>query len=134
MGGEPRPASGSQNDFGTSLAVDFDLGSREARTIRYVLAWFAPLWKGDGTHCFTHMYATRYPNSLAVAQLLAREHSSLLKRILSWQQAIYTHDKLPVWLREALVNNLYMITEVGFGPKPNLPSGTGVANRTGYSQ
>ena len=113
----------AENDFGTSLAVDFDLGPREARTIRYVLAWYAPLWKGEGTHCYTHMYATRYPNSLAVAQLLARDHSSLLKRILSWQQAIYTYDKLPVWLREALVNNLYMITEDGLWAEAKPPIG-----------
>ena len=76
------------------------MDSREAKTIRFVLAWYAPTWKGEGTHSFTHMYATRYPDSLAVAQLLAREHASLLKRVLSWQQAIYTHQKLPLWLRE----------------------------------
>jgi hypothetical protein len=93
------PAPPQEHDFGTSLTVDFDLDPREAKTIRFVLAWYAPLWKGEGTHCFTHMYASRYPDSLAVAQLLAREHTSLLKRVLSWQQAIYTQEKLPVWLR-----------------------------------
>ena len=101
----------ADNDLGTSLAVDFDLPPRQAKTIRFVLAWYAPLWKGEGDHCFTHMYATRYPNSLVVAQMLARDHASLLRRILSWQQAIYSEEKLPVWLRESLVNNLYMITE-----------------------
>ena len=68
-----------KNDFGTSLAVDFDLGPTESTVIRFVLAWYAPRWKGEGDHCFTHMYATRYPNSLAVAQLLARDHASLLR-------------------------------------------------------
>jgi uncharacterized protein (DUF608 family) len=112
-----------KNDFGTSLAVDFDLGPMESTVIRFVLAWYAPRWKGEGDHCFTHMYATRYPNSLAVAQLLARDHASLLSRILNWQQAIYTHDKLPVWLREALVNNLHLITEVGLWAAAKPPIG-----------
>ena len=112
-----------ENDFGASLTVDFDLGAREAKTIRFVLAWYAPLWKGEGTHCFTHMYATRYPDSLAVAQLMAREHVSLLKRVLNWQQAIYTHDNLPVWLRETLVNNLYLINEVGMWAAAKPPIG-----------
>jgi uncharacterized protein (DUF608 family) len=103
--------------------VDFDLGAREARTVRYVLSWFAPLWKGEGTHSYTHMYSTRYPNSLAVAQLLARDHASLLGRILNWQQAIYTYEKLPVWLREALVNNLSMITEDGLWAAAKPPIG-----------
>jgi len=112
-----------ENDFGTSLTVDFDLGSREAKTIRFVLAWYAPLWKGEGTHCFTHMYATRYPDSLAVAQVMARQHASLLKRVLNWQQAVYTHEKLPVWLRETLVNNLYLINEVGMWAAAKPPIG-----------
>lgn len=111
-----------ENDFGTSLAVDFDLGPREARVVRFVLAWYAPLWKGEGNNSFTHMYATRYPNSRVVAELLARDHTSLLRRILSWQQAIYLHDKFPVWLRETLVNNLHLITEVGLwaAAKPSI--------------
>ncbi len=116
----PKP---QENDFGTSLTVDFDLAPRDAKTIRFVLGWYAPLWKGEGAHCYTHMYAMRYPDSLAVAQRLAREHDTLLKRILSWQQAIYTHEKLPVWLREALVNNLYLINEVGMWAAAKPPIG-----------
>jgi uncharacterized protein (DUF608 family) len=113
----------TKDDMGASLAIDFDLGPREARTIRIVLTWYAPLWKGDGTHYFTHMYASRYPDSLSVARLLAREHGSLLKRILSWQQAVYTTDRLPVWLRESLVNNLYMITADGLWAVAKPPIG-----------
>jgi uncharacterized protein (DUF608 family) len=112
-----------ENDFGTSLTVDFDLGPGEETTIRVVLAWYAPLWKGEGTHCFTDMYATRYPDSLAVARLLADEHGPLLRRILNWQEAIYTDDTLPLWLRETLVNNLHMITEVGLWAAARPPIG-----------
>lgn len=111
------------NEFGTSLTVDFDLGPGAEKTVRFVLAWYAPIWRGEGTHSFTHMYATRYPDSVAVAQLLAREHGSLLKRILRWQQAIYTHEKLPVWLREALVNNLYLINGIGLWAVAKPPIG-----------
>jgi len=118
--GAPDP---QENDFGTSLTVGFDLASREAKTIRFVLAWYAPLWKGEGTHCFTHMYATRYPDSLSVAQLLARNHDRLLSRILNWQQEIYTQENLPVWLRETLVNNLYLINEVGMWAAAKPPIG-----------
>jgi uncharacterized protein (DUF608 family) len=110
------------NDFGTSLTVDFDLDAREAKTIRFVLAWYAPLWKGEGDHHFTHMYATRYSDSLTVAQFMAREHVQLLKRVLNWQQAVYTHPNLAVWLRDTLVNNLYLINEVGMwaAAKPSI--------------
>jgi uncharacterized protein (DUF608 family) len=111
-----------EDDFGTAAAVEFDLGPREAKTIRFVLAWYAPLWKGRDKNCFTCMYATRYPNSQAVAQLLARDHRVLLERILNWQQAIYTADRLPVWLRETLVNNLHLMTKTGLwaAAKPSI--------------
>jgi non-lysosomal glucosylceramidase len=116
----PKPL---ENDFGTALAVDFDLDPDETKTVRFVLAWYAPLWKGQGDHYFTHMYATRYPNSLAVAQFLAHEHASLLGRILNWQQAIYDCERLPIWLRESLVNNLYCITEVSLWAAAKPPIG-----------
>jgi uncharacterized protein (DUF608 family) len=111
-----------ENDFGTSLTVDFDLDSKATKVVRFVLAWYAPLWKGEGDHHFAHMYATRYRSSLEVAQLLARNHELLLKRIIKWQQAIYTYDNLPIWLRETLVNNLHLITEVGLwaAAKPSI--------------
>lgn len=113
----------AENDLGASVAVDFDLAPREARTVRFVLAWYAPLWKGEGSHCFRHMYAQRYPNSVAVAHMLARTHKVLLGRILNWQQAIYADESLPVWLRDALVNSLYMITEDGLWGVADPPIG-----------
>lgn len=116
----PKPLD---NDLGTSLAVDFDLSPHETKTVRFVLAWYAPLWKGQAEHSFTHMYATRYADSFAVAQFVAREHASMLRRILNWQQAVYTYDKMPVWLREALVNNLYAITKVGLWAAAKPPIG-----------
>lgn len=120
--GKSRPKP-QENDFGTSLTVDFGLDPAAEKTIRFVLAWYAPLWKGEGSHCFTHMYATRYPNSLAVAQLLARDHTSLLRRVLNWQQAIYTYEKLPAWLQDTLVNNLYAITKVSLWAAAKPPLG-----------
>ncbi len=101
----------SEHDFGASLAVDFALAPGEEKTVRIVLAWYAPLWHGKGKNCYTQMYATRFKNAVEVVRLLAREHESLLRRILAWQQAIYTAEELPVWLRETLVNNLALIAE-----------------------
>jgi len=42
---------------------------------------------------------------------LAENHESLLKRILAWQQVIYTHEKFPGWLQDSLINILNLITE-----------------------
>ncbi|HXW14176.1 MAG TPA: GH116 family glycosyl-hydrolase [Terriglobia bacterium] len=97
-----------KNDFSGSVSVEFQLGPGEQKTVRFVMAWFAPMWIGDGPHTFTHMYATRFKGALEAAQFLSRNHDSLLRRVLAWQEVIFGERKLPVWLRESLVNILYL--------------------------
>jgi len=122
---------------GSSAAVDFALAPGTSTVIRFALTWCAPTWNGVGHNgatsvpegysgeprTFTHMYAKHYPSAARTAQALAENHESLLKRILAWQQAIYTDERLPVWLRDSLVNVLYMITEDGCWAqaKPPIP-------------
>ena len=128
--------SASIEDPGASVAVDFKLKSNSEQIVRFVLTWWAPTWKGakdmgqggynwaPEDHVFTHMYAKHYPDSEKTAQLLADRHEELLKRIIAWQEVVYTDKSLPVWLRESLINILYMITEDGMwaqkkGPIPD---------------
>jgi uncharacterized protein (DUF608 family) len=113
-----------ETDFSTSLAVEFELKPQEEKTVRIVLAWYSPLWRGEGENTYTRMYATLYPDAVAVAQALAREHEPLLKRVLAWQQAIYTDDYLPPWLREALVNILHLIARDSYWAAAKPPIGT----------
>ena len=103
--------------------------SRGERIVRFAVTWNAPTWNAGGynwanaVHTFTHMYVKHYPSALAAAETLAKNHDSLLKRILAWQQVVYTDENLPVWLRDSLVNILYMITEDGMWAqkRPPLP-------------
>jgi len=114
---------------GASAAVDFALGPGKSKVVRFALTWHAPAWNAGGynwagaEHTFTHMYAKHYPGAFSTAQLLAQKHALLLRRILAWQQVIYAEERLPVWLRESLVNVLYMIAEDGLWAqaKPPLP-------------
>ena len=115
---------------GTSAAVDFALAPGEARVVRFALAWFAPDWNAGGynwagaPHTFTHMYAKHHPGARQTAEALARDHDSLLRRVLAWQQVIYRERSLPVWLRDSLVNNLHLIAETGMWAqaRPPLPA------------
>lgn len=113
-----------ETDFSTSLAVEFDLKPHQEKTVRIVLAWYSPVWRGEGENTFTRMYATRYPDAVSVARMIAREHEALIRRVIAWQQTIYTEEKLPVWLREALVNVLYLITKCSYwaAAKPPIAS------------
>lgn len=123
---------------GSSAAVDFDLAPGASRVVRFALTWCSPQWNGIGTpqakklypgysgeaRSFRHMYAKHYPNSEQAALKLAREHEALLARVLAWQQVIYSEERLPPWLRDSLINVLYMITEDGYwaqkaDPLPN---------------
>ncbi len=101
---------------GASLAVDFDLKPNETKILRFVLSWYAPQWKGGGVPEssgleYTHMYAKRYSDATAVASFLAENHTKILKRIISWQEAIYSDKETPGWLADSLVNILHLITE-----------------------
>ncbi|NLS95629.1 MAG: hypothetical protein GXX96_26140 [Planctomycetaceae bacterium] len=130
----PAPEPGQA---GTSAAVDFSVPAGEEKVVRFILTWCAPDWKAGGhpmattTNTFTHMYARFYPNPAQTAQLLAAGHESLLQRILAWQQVLYAEKQLPVWLRDALVNNLYMITEVGLWAQARPPLGDWVRPEDG---
>ncbi|MBX7255662.1 MAG: hypothetical protein K1Y02_04795 [Candidatus Hydrogenedentes bacterium] len=104
---------------GSSAAVDFRLAAGKSKVVRFVLAWSAPTWKGSGFNwaegnVFRHMYDKYYPDAVQTAAQMGRSHKQLLSRTLAWQEAIYTDDSLPVWLRDGLVNILYCITEDGF--------------------
>jgi len=104
---------------GGSAAVDFRLGAGKSRTVRFVLAWSSPTWKGGGYNwaetgnVFRHMYDKYYPDAVTTAEFLGKSHKKLLARTLAWQEAIYTDNALPVWLRDGLINILYCITEDG---------------------
>ena len=123
------PAAGP-NHSGSSAAVDFELEPGAGRVVRFLVTWHSPQWKGGGYPAsdkgdtLTHMYALQYRSSLAAALLLAREHTSLLRRILAWQEVIYSDPALPGWLQDSLVNNLHLITETGMwaAAEPPLPS------------
>jgi uncharacterized protein (DUF608 family) len=114
---------------GTSIAVRFDLKPNEAKVVRFLLTWYSPQWKGGGHpsstegNIFAHIYAVHYGSALEAARILASQHQSLLKRVLAWQEVLYTDEKIPGWLADSLINALYMITEDGMwaAAKPPLP-------------
>jgi uncharacterized protein (DUF608 family) len=134
-------------DSSSSAAVDFSLAPGESRAVRFLLAWYAPVWEGaykpaamgkgrwyadqrwmapswmGDTIYYTQMYAGRYSSALDVARRMTVEHESLLRRVLAWQSVIYNEEALPVWLRDSLVNNLCLITEDGMWAQAKPPLG-----------
>jgi len=119
----------ARDDGGSSLAVDFSLEPGQEKVVRLILAWYAPEWEGNGNpgtggrpiltksggrlvsystgKRFTHMYASRFANAGEVADFLARNHQSLLDRVIAWQSVIYDDKELPGWLADSLINAFY---------------------------
>jgi uncharacterized protein (DUF608 family) len=133
----PKPCGYDFLDGGASIAADFELAPGEEKIVRFVLAWYAPTWKGaekdrlpilqshyaggsatewkaskwSTENYYTLKYAERYGDALDVARELAQNHASLLQRVLAWQDVIYSERSIPVWLRDSLINNLCLLAE-----------------------
>jgi non-lysosomal glucosylceramidase len=118
--GLPKP---QDHDLSGSVSVSFELAPGETKVVSFVLAWYAPMWIGEGPHTFMHMYATRFANAGEVADLLAREHDVLLRRVLAWQEVVYSAEFMPVWLRESLINILYLFPINSFWAAARPPVG-----------
>ena len=127
----------SADDSGASLAFPFDLAPGASRTVRVVLAWHAPHWRAGGSPAheesdlFTHMYARHYPDALSTANFLADNHEKLLRRVIAWQEALYSAPELPGWLADALINNLHLIPECSIWGQAQAPIGDWCAPEDG---
>ena len=122
-----------EGDFSSSLAVDFDLGPNEEKVVRIVVAWYSPIWKGDKTNTYARMYTAEYKGAADVAGFVSENHDALLKRIISWQEAVYSADEYPVWLREALVNIFHLMPKTGYWAVAQKPLGIGANSKMDYS-
>ena len=145
----PEPVFRSVNDTqfhqtgSSTAAVDFELAPGASKVVRFVLAWYAPVWEGakkgpggaqprmewlspdwmGGTNFYKQMYATRYVSALDVAMRVAATHEDLLRRVLAWQQVIYSANDLPSWLQDSLIQSLSLIAEDGYWAQPQTPLG-----------
>jgi len=132
----------SVQDSSASAAVDFSLDAGEKKTVRFILTWYAPVMQGASkgqavmvkenwlrapergdTNYYTHMYAARYEDALDVARRITAEHGRLLKRVIAWQEVIYSENNYPVWLRDVLVNSLCLIAENSYWVQAKHPLG-----------
>lgn len=111
------------SEFSTGMAADIEVGAKQEKVLRLVLAWYSPIWKGDKNNSFSRMYTKDYKGAVDVAQFVASNHESLLRRIMAWQQAVYTADEYPVWLRESLVNILHLTPKTGYWAAAAKPIG-----------
>ncbi len=133
--GEELPDA-SNTESGACAVVDFQLGPEEKKSVRFVLAWRVSHWLGGSYNEIKHFdetwtkneytlarfdrhdrsvyypeYTSRYGVVLDVVAQLEAQHQDLLRRILAWQNVVFSDKSLPVWLQSALINNLSQFAE-----------------------
>lgn len=109
--GRGLPAFPNSYQSGASVAVDFDLPGNGSKTVRFLLAWYQP-WRWD-YNLYQNAYGLRFKSARDVAEAVARDSESLRRRVLAWQEIIYTDNELPGWLRDTLVNNFHLMAKAG---------------------
>lgn len=105
---------------GISSAVDFELRPGQTKIVRFVYSWYFPILD-SGPHAYLHAYGPRFKNALDVTAMMVKGHEALLSRIIAWQEVIYGETHLPDWLKDCLVNTLYLFAEDAFWEANSIP-------------
>jgi uncharacterized protein (DUF608 family) len=93
-------------DSPDQMNLSIEATNQSGETKYATLAWFFPWFIDAGGEPHMNRYASHFKSSVEVAQLLAKDHESLLKRIIAWQNSIYQSGQ-PDWICNALVQSLY---------------------------
>jgi len=96
----------SASNEGMKAVAKRSIGAGETAVIRFVFAWYQPNLKDNSAKHYRHAYGKRFANAQEIATYAISKRTDWLRRILAWQEVIYSRTELPEWLREALVNGL----------------------------
>ena len=93
---------GGSFELGGALAAKVSLKPRQTKEINFYYTWHFP------RHDSGHIYEKRFDSARSVAFYLNKNRKSLENRTRSWQEKI-KKLAIPGWLKDALINNLYIL-------------------------
>ena len=98
-----------------ALAVKLTLGPKEKVDIPFVLAWDLPFYEFEpGVKLrkkYTEFFGATGEHALAIAATGLKLYKDWEKAIDGWHGTITRDPRLPDWFRQALINELYVLTE-----------------------
>ncbi|NQT00366.1 MAG: hypothetical protein HQ595_04700 [Candidatus Omnitrophica bacterium] len=103
-------AFGEFDEWMGALACKFKLAGHQTKEISFYYTWYMP------RHYLGHKYQNWFKNSWQVARYVDQNKNVLLKKTLSWQKMLQA-TALPDWLKDALINNLYVYTAASWWTK-----------------
>lgn len=90
-------------ELGGALAVKRQISPGKEVPIPFYLSWHFP------NHLIGHQYAKKFRNSVAVSLAVDQQRAALWTGLSRWHQKIARWG-CPDWLKDAVLNNLYVLT------------------------
>ena len=108
------PAAAGQGT-GAAVAVTFTLRPGERLEAPFAVAWDFPYYEfGDGAKHkkkYTAFFGEAGTNAFRIAAEALNRAGEWERAVDAWQKPSLTNPALPDWLRQALLNELYVLTE-----------------------
>jgi non-lysosomal glucosylceramidase len=103
--------------IGGAIAVRFTLKPGQTRKIPFVLSWDFPVTEfAEGVNYFrryTDFFGRTGLNAWTIARTALKHYRTWQEKIQTWQQPILDRADLPDWMKMALFNELYDLTDGG---------------------
>lgn len=100
-----------------AIAIRFRVKPGKIKKIPFILAWDFPVTEfAEGINYYrryTDFFGRNGRNAWAIVRTALKHHDMWQNRIKDWQKPILDNDNLPQWLKMALFNELYLLTEGG---------------------
>jgi len=114
---EDETPAGETEQIGAAIAVRFTLKPGETRRIPFILTWDLPVTEfARGISYFrryTDFFGRSGSNAWAIARTALKHYPTWQEEIAAWQQPVLERADLPDWLKMALFNELYNLTDGG---------------------
>ncbi len=93
-------------ESGIRASATVNVAPGERKSVKFILAWCQPWLRESSGRVEKHYYSERFADAHAVVVKAAASREDWLRRILGYQNALYSAD-LPNWLKETLITAPY---------------------------
>ncbi len=115
------PAGTGRSD-GAALAVKFLLKPGERLEVPFAVAWDFPYYEFEAgakhRKKYTDFFGAEGESAFRIASEALSKAGEWEKTIDEWQRPILSDPKLPGWLKQALINELYVLAETSIWDAP----------------
>lgn len=102
------------NQLGIALCCQKSVKSRKLEKFNTCLVWFMPkVWFIGKKRIYSRRYETWFANSGQLVKYALENCDQWIDKINNWQNTVLLDEKLPLWYRNALFNELYYLTDGG---------------------